>query len=265
MRRRKPLGALPVARLGVAASQAGLVLDLLPEDADVLRAQAPETWRSFLAPVATETTVMTGEVRWAVQVGALPDTVAASPVGQALVRLRSGPRFGKNGAVEEPLDALLPSAAFVALPRRIPDHRDYLSVSTYDPDVLPLNSLVVIGTDTLVAFGWLSSRAFWLWCEVVRANHPTATTLLAYNTFPAPALDSRRRRRLEVAVDTVLRSRSHLNERGLPDLYARMPEQLAWAHSELDAVVDQLLGIPADASDDDAMALLLDRHRALAG
>ena len=84
-------------------------------------------------------------------------------------------------------------------PKVIAETRDYLRVSTYDADVLPLDSLLVIGDETQVTFGWLSSRAFWIWTQVVRRNIPNATTYTAYVNFPAPKLGRKDRNRLEVA------------------------------------------------------------------
>lgn len=123
---------------------------------------------------------------------------------------------------------------------------------------------MVISEETTVVFGWLASRAFWCWQQAVAASNPRATTLQAYNTFPAPELSRKDREVLETAASTVLLSRSHLMDGSLDDLYANLPDQLAWAHGELDATVDRLLGIPEGADDEQAIAVLLTAYAELA-
>lgn len=149
----------------------------------------------------------------------------------------------------------------LAIATVIPARRNYLRVSTYSEHDLPLESLWVIGNDTVVDFAWLSSRAFWLWTHVVRHNISSATTHTAYMMFPAPPLGRKNRNRLEIAADSVLRSRGFLMAGGsLLDLYDTMPEQLQWAHDELDAVAEDLLDIPAHSDEADVMRCVLSRY-----
>ena len=86
----------------------------------------------------------------------------------------------------------------------------------------------------------------------------------AHNTFPAPRLGKRDRATLEGAARTVLVSRSHLMAGSLADLYADLPEQLAWAHAQLDTAADRLLGIADDADDEQGAAVLVSAFAALA-
>ena len=142
--------------------------------------------------------------------------------------------------------------------------RDLANVARYDEADLPLDDLNYITDDTMVVFGWLASRAFHVWQQTVLAGSPRATTLQAYNTFPAPRLGKRDRATLEGAARTVLVSRSHLMAGSLADLYADLPEQLAWAHAQLDTAADRLLGIADDADDEQAAAVLVSAFAALA-
>lgn len=260
--RRKPLGDLPRARLGVRPGAVGLTLDLTDEQ--LFEAESIEAPTSdFLTRVATDRTTA-----WALRFeGLLPEAVRHSSLVARFIPIGHTPREGQVGGsdlLDKPLTQLMPSAAYISIPKAIPESRDYLRVSTYDADILPLDSLLVIDEDTLVTFGWLSSRAFWLWTQVVRDNVPMATTYTAYVNFPAPKLGRKDRNRLEVAVDTVLRSRSHFLMDKVDNLYARMPDQLQWAHTELDVVVEDLLGIPADSDDTEVIKHLLQRYQSLA-
>ena len=160
---------------------------------------------------------------------------------------------------------LRPQPEWVLLRRRLHGGpRDLASVARYDEQDLPLESLIYITDDTMVTFGWLASRAFYLWQQAVIAGNPRATTLQAYNTFPVPKLGKKDRAALEEAARTILVSRSHLMAGSLADLYAELPEQLAWAHTELDNMVDGLLGIPDDVDDHKATTILLKAYEALA-
>ena len=260
--RRKPLGDLPRAYLGLRPGAVGLALDLTDEQlrlADSI--DAPKT--EFLTQVATDR-----KRTWALRFeGLLPEAVLRSSLLTGFIPIGHTPREGQVGGshlLDKPLTQVMPSGAYIAIPKVIPETRDYLRVSTYDADVLPLDSLLVIDDDTQVTFGWLSSRAFWLWTQVVRSNIPTATTYTAYVNFPAPKLGRKDRNRLEVAVDTILRARSNLLRDTIDDLYGRMPDQLQWAHSELDAVVDDLLDVPADSDDQEVIKSLIRQYQSLA-
>jgi hypothetical protein len=228
-RRRTPLGGLPPARFGVRASRAGLATHLTATQIEQARTIAPDAVADYLIRVADERVIGWG-FRFE---GLLPEGVSRSPLIAAFIPIGNKPRtpVGTRGdLLDLPLSSLLPTGSFIGVPRRISDQRDYLSVTTYDPDVLPLDSLLVIDTDTIVVFGWLSSRAFWLWTQAVRSSAPSATTYTAYTSFPAPTLSRKQRQAIELAVDTILRSRSHLLDDSLRGLYGRMPEQLLWAH-----------------------------------
>lgn len=261
-KRRAPIGAVPTARFGVRHGDIGLVTTLAHEDVREARLlDAPDD--EYLTRIATSR-----DVGWGLRVeGLLPEAVRGSQIITRFIPIGHTPRDGHAGGSElfdKPLSELMPSGAFIALPKVIPASRDYLRVSTYDADVLPMNSLLVIEKDTVLTFGWLSSRAFWLWTQVVKANIPTATTYTAYVNFPAPLLGKKDRNRLEVAADTVLRARSHLMNGGIDELYSTWPDQLAWAHSELDVIVEELLGISADADDTAVINTLVARYEEVA-
>ncbi len=180
------------------------------------------------------------------------------PIG-ALPRAHSG-RSDSIGVSSPPR----PQSDWVVLRRRLHGGpRDLANVARYDETDLPLDDLNYITEDTMVTFGWLASRAFFVWQQSVLASHPRATTLQAYNTFPVPKLVKRDRESLEGAARTIMVARSHLMDGSLNDLYADLPEQLAWAHTELDATVDRLLGIPDDVNDQQAAAVLLKSFEAL--
>lgn len=250
-RRRTPLGQLPVAQLGIKAARAGLLL--IPQDLeDELGRVAPQQRADYLVRVAA----FPG-FKWAVRVqGSLPPSVHASSV---VVALEARVRRSEGSPQDTPLGELLPASPYIAMPVRVSRRRDYLSVTNYDADVLPLDNLLVVSEDTTVTMGWLSSQAFWVWTQVVAEHEPGASTYRAYTTFPAPALSRKERQRLEIAVDTILRARMHALGNDIEELYREMPRALYAAHNELDRVVNELLGLPADVSDEHLAQHLIDR------
>jgi len=240
--RRTPLGQLPAARHGIPAAEAGLVL--LPYEQTLLTHHAAtEVEPDYLIPVGTRRP----PARLALRIHG-----AGAP--QALLERHAfgpiHPRFKRRpgSAQDTRLHQLLQPGPYVATDATIRPSRDYLSVTTYDETVLPLADLLVITDDSALAFGWLSSKAFWIWQQMVAQAEPRATTHRAYTTFPAPKLTAKQRQALEVAVDTVLRARGYALNDDLTALYETPPQALQGAHDELDAVTNELLGLPRNAT-----------------
>ena len=255
-RRRVPLASnLPLARLGARPGAIGL----LPIDESLLAsvlAISPGETNEYVTKISTS-----HGTKWAVRIrGLLPPAVAASELIQ---KLTGDTTTRHNPLLDRPLASFLQAEEYLAIPKKISSDRNYLSVSTYDRDILPLDSLVVIDADSGATFGWLSSKAFWLWTQVVSSNAPTATTYQAYNSFPAPALSRKNKEILESAANTVLRSRGHFLETSLTQLYDVVPDQLLWAHKELDALVNQFFSLARDASDTEVINALIESYQLL--
>ena len=246
---------LPLARLGNRPGAIGL----LPIDESFLAsllAISPGETNEYVTKISTS-----HGTKWAVRIrGLLPPAVANSELIQ---KLTGDTEARHNPLLDRPLASFLQAEEYLAIPKKISSDRNYLSVSTYDRDILPLDSLVVIDADSGATFGWLSSKAFWLWTQVVSSNAPTATTYQAYNSFPAPALSRKNKEILESAANTVLRSRGHFLETSLTQLYDVVPDQLLWAHKELDALVNQFFGLARDASDAEVINALIESYQLL--
>ncbi len=262
-RRRKPLGQLPVARFGTRPGAIGLLAEVDDSFLASAEAIAPSETDEYVTKVASR-----HGIGWGIRIrGLLPEAVRDSEFIQQFLVLEhsasEGVSEGHNPLLDKPLSSLLEQRKYLAIPKEISSDRNYLSVSTYDRDVLPLDSLLVIDADSGATFGWLSSNAFWLWTQVVASNAPTATTYTAYNSFPAPALSRKNKELLDSAANTVLRSRGHFLETTLTELYDGAPEQLLWAHQELDALVNQFFGLARDASDSDVINALIESYQLL--
>lgn len=244
-KRRTPLGHLPRAHFGISAAEAGLVL--LHEEVDQPASQAIPTRGEgdYLIRVATGRphTAFGFRVHG---VGAPHHLLDTGLISAPQPRFRRRP----GSAQDIPLRMLLPKGPYVAAEATIPRFRDYLTITAHDENELPLNDLLVITEDSAITFGWLSSQAFWVWQQMVADSEPKATSYRAYVTFPAPELSPKHRRTLEIAVDTVLRARGYALDNDMRSVYEDMPDALRNAHDELDAVANELLDLPRDASTD---------------
>jgi len=262
-RRRKPLGQLPRARFGKRPGALGLLTDVDESMLAAAQALAPSETSEYVAKVASS-----HGLGWSVRIrGLLPKSVNESEFIHKFIRASrlSGDEVSEqdNPLLDRPLSSLLEPQKYLAIPKKISTARNYLSVSSYDRDVLPLDSLLVIDADSGATFGWLSSNAFWLWTQVVASNAPTSNVYTAYNSFPAPKLSRKNQELLESAANTVLRSRGHFLETTLTELYDGAPEQLLWAHQELDLLVNELFDLPRDAIDSEVIKRLIERYRFL--
>jgi hypothetical protein len=255
---------LPAAHFGTRPSAAGLLTDVDQTVIESASSIAPNENDEYLTKVVTSR-----GISWALRIhGSLPKSVQDSQFLNQFTAIQQSGNGGGSGVqnplLDKPLSSLLRQKKYLPMPKIIPSSRSYLTVSSYDRDILPLDSLLVIDADSGVTFGWLSSNAFWLWTQTVSSNAPSATIYTAYNSFPAPALSRKNKEILESAANTVLRSRGHFLETSLTQLYDVVPDQLLWAHQELDAVVNRLFDLADDASDTEVIDILIERYSFLA-
>ncbi len=198
-----------------------------------------------------------------VTLGSLDVRGHRGPIGGLPRAITNRPPSAAPGAFYSP--PAEPGRNAVVLSRRLrAGPRDLAAVARYHETDLPLDDLLVISDDTSLVFGWLASRAFWVWRQAARSGRRRATTLQAYNSFPVPTLSRSDRALLDEAAENVLLARSYLMEGSLEALYANPPVQLVEAHRELDAVVDRLMDIPAGADDKVALSVLVGAYEALA-
>jgi len=265
VQRRTPLGALPQARWGIAPQRAGLLADLSPNEAESLIALDPINAPTSVTRVVSANSLLRGEVIWAARLNSqTPTSFISSEVYQRFEvigrPLGKSDKEAKQPFLEVPFADLRSPRQMFVVPKSFPHSRDYLSVTSIDPEVIPLNSLLVISGGSVTTFGILSSRPFFLWAHVVSQNGVTAT---AYNTFPFPPLTKKQNHEIDTAADTVLRARMHFLGESLNDLYSAMPRQLLQAHKNLDTVVEGILGIPANSSDSEVAKSLYRDYKAL--
>jgi hypothetical protein len=113
------------------------------------------------------------------------------------------------------------------------------------------------------------SKAFFVWASSVGTVVGGRIRLSAeavYNTFPFPDLDEQVRSEVEAGARAVLSARSYFAEGNLDALYGdpeRVPPQLVRAHQELDRAVATALGFDEEASDEEMLAALEQRHALL--
>ncbi len=252
--RRVPLGVLPPSRPGTRNTWIGIrALRLGESGIAPYIALAPDSVNQYL--IRTASAKGTG---WAIRIhGDLPAEVEGSQIVQ---KLRGNRAFKASQFYQRPLLSFLESRDYLAFPQKLASTRDYLFVNSYTADVLPLSSLRIVDADAGLTFGWVSSKAFWLWSQVVAANTKAANMRDVYNSFPAPALSRKEKSQLEAAATTVLASRGFHLKGSLTELYGQVPEALLWSHEQLDQCVNTLLGLPGNSSDKQVIDNLLQRY-----
>lgn len=140
---------------------------------------------------------------------------------------------------------------------------------------LASHAVAIVGRDDDCSFGLLQSRVHEIWAratgtqlrEVESGFRYTPTT--CFETFPFPHPSDEQRDRVGEAARRLVGLRdgwlnppgldpSELEKRTLTNLYNQRPTWLANAHAELDAAVLDAYGWPADLSDTDVLARLLE-------
>ena len=105
------------------------------------------------------------------------------------------------------------------------------------------DSCMVIGSDNMSLFGFLTSHMHMLWVDTVGGKLETRyrySAQLCYNTFPFPKISAEKKREIEAAAEEVLITREYYPEKTLAELYDpdMMPHDLREAHAKLDDIVE---------------------------
>lgn len=208
-------------------------------------------------------------------VDAEPSEVRASQTLALRARLVKAERAGKPGAkgaaADTPLlfaDRHQPQQSFLMVPSVSSEHRPYIPMAFFGPEVITTNAVFSIETCDLVLFGLLQSKVFMTWTATVSSRMKSDYQISAatvYNNFPWPVLDDVKGAGLEAAAQGVLDARAAHPRSSLADLYdpISMPPDLRAAHRTLDAVVLGAYGLPTSASDAEILELLFARYQEL--
>ena len=254
---------------GSKPADEGLLSNISPEEAAQIRAQDPIATK-YLRRTLGARELINGTERWCLW---LPEAdpydvrhsqeLAVRVAGVRDLRAKSAKAKTREDAnrPNEFQEIRQPKSDFLAVPLHSSENRDYLPVGRFGADVVPTNALSVIADPSLVTFGLISSRTFWLWAGAVSGrikNDIRVSSTVTWNNFPVPDLTPQQKQDIEQAADGVLIARSHFLSSSLADLYDpnSMPPQLRRAHQALDAEVAAAFGLSPSPSDDEVLARL---------
>lgn len=262
--------------VGSQPTDGGHLAKIKPDVAASIRATDPIAAR-YLRPMIGAEELVHGTGRFCLWLpDATPTDLAASPTltertaAVRAMRLASTMASTVRDADTPHLFQAIrqPTDTYLAIPGHSTDNRPYLTTAFFAPDVIASNALLTITGATLTTFAVLSSRVFTAWNATVSGRLGAAyrvTPATTYNNFPWPDTDAAATTAVETAARGVLDARDRHAGIPLGSLYdpARMPADLAAAHTALDAAVLRAYGLPETASDADILAHLFTAHAAL--
>jgi hypothetical protein len=138
-----------------------------------------------------------------------------------------------------------PSSRYIAIPCHSSEHRKYVPIAYFEPDIIIGNSCTAISNATLFHFGVITSVMHMAWMRVVcgRLNSVYRySNQIVYNNFPWPVeVTAKDRAAVETAAQMVLDIRAGFPNATLADLYdpLAMPASLVKAHATLDRAVER--------------------------
>ena len=133
--------------------------------------------------------------------------------------------------------------SFIIIPRVSSENREYIPMGYLDQTHIAGDSCMVIGSNDMSLFGFLTSHIHMVWVKTVGGKLETRyrySAQLCYNTFPFPKISPDKQAEITEAAENVLVTREFYPDKTLADLYDpdKMPQDLREAHARLDDIVE---------------------------
>lgn len=162
----------------------------------------------------------------------------------------------------------LPKDEFIIMPLTSSERRRYVPIGFIKQPAMASNLVTVVMSRDLYHFGVLTSSCFMTWMRAVGGRLKSDYRITkdnVYNNFPWPEPHGLQREKIAQAAEAILNIRDKFPESSLADLYddSVMPYELRQAHSRNDKLVLAAYGLAEDAPEDEILAFLLRRYRAL--
>lgn len=157
------------------------------------------------------------------------------------------------------------SEQFIVVPCTSSENREYIQCGFYDSSYISLNSLEVIYDGEIYIFGIISSKIHMAWVKAIAGRLKLDyrySNILCYNTFPFPAISTRRKNIIEECVYRILEVRENYSEKKIADLYdkEKMPSDLREAHRILDLEIDKCYRPNGFKNDDERLECLFNLY-----
>jgi len=132
---------------------------------------------------------------------------------------------------------------FIIIPSTSSENRQYIPMGYLEDGNISANSCMVIGSNDISLFGFLTSHIHMVWVDTIGGKLETRyrySAQLCYNTFPFPKISAEKKHEIEAAAEEVLITREYYPEKTLAELYDpdKMPQDLREAHAKLDDIVE---------------------------
>lgn len=185
----------------------------------------------------------------------------------------SSPTKEFNNAAETPwlfVQDRQPSSDYLAAPKVSSQRRRYLPVGWLSPETIATDQLWISVDATLYDFGIISSlfHAAWMRAIAGRMKSDYRFAPVVYNNLVYPKANEKQKKLIESCAKDILDAREQYPELSLatlydPDKFILFPE-LAKAHHELDAAVEEAYGVDFQGDEEKIVAHLFKLYAELA-
>jgi hypothetical protein len=271
-----PLAAVPKMRSGNVPRDGGWLSKIGTYEAEEIRSTDPIA-ANYLRRLYGADELIQGTERWCLWlVDADPSHIRKSPVLRARLagceKERRGKAGSKGRAADTPAlfaDVHQPAHRFLCIPSVSSEIREYIPMAYLDPSDIINNAVFSIDDANPWLFGALSSRVFTAWVKAISSRLESRLQIGAgpvYNTFPFIEPEGKYLEVVATAAQGVLDARDAHPGSSLADLYdpLAMPKDLRDAHRALDREILGLYGLKTGATDQEILAALFTRYKALA-
>lgn len=166
----------------------------------------------------------------------------------------------------------MPKGSYLCIPCHFSGVRRYFTATRCEHGEIATNACFMADDPDGLLFAVISSSAFMAWQRAVGGEIKSDgrfSNTVVYNNFPLPDLDEAARSRVIAAGRAVIDARSLYEGLSLADLYRSGDEflypELYAAHASLDKAVNEALGIPEDASEEEVQTRLFELYARISG
>ena len=162
----------------------------------------------------------------------------------------------------------MPDTDYIVIPEVSSENRYYIPIGFLSPDILSSNLVKIIPNASLYHFGILTSAVHNGWMRAVAGRLKSDYRYskdIVYNNFPWPDVNDTQKAKIKTLAQAILDARAIYPNSSLADLYdpLTMPPELLKAHRALDVEVMKLYGFPADMTEAEVVAKLLELYQQL--
>ena len=179
----------------------------------------------------------------------------------AVIRKRSKPLLGEIPPILGTQSVWeFPS---IVIPKKLPRKSNYFAIEILLPEQINNAEFHSLPTDSNAIVGILASSLFPIWVRAISEKTVVSgdDSATAYNNFPFPDLTNSQTKTLEKRIGKVFQARAMCSFNKLSDIYSEdeLPEHLLMAHEDLDEAVLEIYGLPAEATNEEILEVLMKR------